>query len=247
MNPILPDPDEVVEAIRKHCREQFPATIGNIPLQTMLDQLTRENAALKAELEKVKGQHRESLAVQHSLNDIVDSQAKSIAALEKDKDRLLRTDQPWDLRSVVSKLCEAVHILLHDHDYDGHGHELIRGAYVAAEEWTAAMQKEGESLTTNDLRIALLTKLGWTHFRAVNKDCDEWRNKDGRVIFGWQGPPLDHNLIAQARGLLVVHRKEQVAYLQHLHKLVGFSEYRNINATPDQHAEAILKALGGNV
>jgi len=90
---------------------------------------------------------------------------------------------------------------------------------------------------TNALRVALLDLMCITPCR----DCDPCLGgrPDQCALF----PPLDHNLIAQARGLLA-DRLGHIAYLQALHKMVGYSEYRLINATPDQHAAAILSALG---
>jgi hypothetical protein len=42
---------------------------------------------------------------------------------------------PWPSRDVVAKLVEASDILLDDHNYDGHGYELISGARRVAREW----------------------------------------------------------------------------------------------------------------
>lgn len=35
------------------------------------------------------------------------------------------SDHPWSTKQVLAKLVEAADILLNDHDYDGHGYELI--------------------------------------------------------------------------------------------------------------------------
>ena len=43
----------------------------------------------------------------------------------------LLNDQPWPLKDVVEKLCEAAEILLHEKNYDGHGHEEIAQALDA--------------------------------------------------------------------------------------------------------------------
>jgi hypothetical protein len=97
-------------------------------------------------------------------------------------------------------------------------------------------------MTTNDLRIALLTKMGWK------------RDADGNWVApadwprGWNigpekhGPSLDHNLIAQARQLLVT-TDQQIVCSVFLAKLVGPWMFAMLNAAPEQHAEAILKAL----
>lgn len=42
-------------------------------------------------------------------------------------------DQPWPLRDVVRKLCEAAEILLHEKNYDGH--EEISRALKVGREW----------------------------------------------------------------------------------------------------------------
>lgn len=42
---------------------------------------------------------------------------------------------PWPARDVVAKLVEASDILLDEHDYDGHGHELIAEARRVARAW----------------------------------------------------------------------------------------------------------------
>ena len=44
-------------------------------------------------------------------------------------------DQPWPLRDVVLKLCDAAEILLHEKNYDGHGHEEISRALKVGREW----------------------------------------------------------------------------------------------------------------
>jgi len=49
------------------------------------------------------------------------------------------TDGPWPLSSVLRELCLAARILLDDHDYDGHGHELIRAAQLAGQKYLAQL------------------------------------------------------------------------------------------------------------
>lgn len=46
-------------------------------------------------------------------------------------------DQPWPLRDIVLKLCEAAEILLHGKDYDEHGHEQIAHALKLGREWSS--------------------------------------------------------------------------------------------------------------
>jgi hypothetical protein len=45
-------------------------------------------------------------------------------------------DQPWPLRDAVRKLCDAAEILLHEKNYDGHGHEEISRALKVGREWS---------------------------------------------------------------------------------------------------------------
>ncbi len=50
-------------------------------------------------------------------------------------------DSPWPAREVVAKLVESADILLDEHDYDGHGHELISYARQVARDW---LRKNGK-------------------------------------------------------------------------------------------------------
>ncbi len=45
------------------------------------------------------------------------------------------TTSPWTPRDCVKKLIEAADILLDNHDYDGHGWELIHEARARAKDW----------------------------------------------------------------------------------------------------------------
>lgn len=54
----------------------------------------------------------------------------------------MMNDQPWPLRDIVSKLCEATEILLHEKNYDGHGHEQISCALRLAKSWIGTQEKD---------------------------------------------------------------------------------------------------------
>jgi hypothetical protein len=49
-------------------------------------------------------------------------------------EKVLRLDDPWPLREVLSQLIEAVNHLHHDHNCDRHGYEEDRQAVEAARE-----------------------------------------------------------------------------------------------------------------
>jgi hypothetical protein len=59
-------------------------------------------------------------------------------------------DQPWPLRDVVQKLCEATEILLNEKNYDGHGHEEISHALKVAHEWLGPPSKSKSILPMPD-------------------------------------------------------------------------------------------------
>lgn len=49
-------------------------------------------------------------------------------------------DQPWPLKDVISKLCDAAEILLHEKNYDGHGYEEIIESLRIGREWIKNQQ-----------------------------------------------------------------------------------------------------------
>jgi hypothetical protein len=56
--------------------------------------------------------------------------------------KTLRLDKPWPLVDTVVILARAAKHLLDDHDCDLHGHEEVRSAIEAAEEWAAKAAEE---------------------------------------------------------------------------------------------------------
>jgi hypothetical protein len=52
----------------------------------------------------------------------------------------LDMDQCWPTKDVLDKLIEAAEILLHKHDYDGHGWELIAHAVDRGKEISARIK-----------------------------------------------------------------------------------------------------------
>jgi hypothetical protein len=52
----------------------------------------------------------------------------------------LDMDQCWPTKDVLDKLIEAAEILLHRHDYDGHGWELIANAVDRGKEISARIK-----------------------------------------------------------------------------------------------------------
>ena len=117
---------------------------------------------------------------------------------------------------------------------------------------------------TNDLHVALLTELGWRVCEhsdpdprslwppeiEVTTDKNGVMLKPGGPAYPVAMPPLDHNLIAQALGLLV-NTTDQLAYIRTLGgKASSLMLWRPdeiwtcLNKSPDQHAAAILRALG---
>jgi hypothetical protein len=68
-------------------------------------------------------------------------------AVAEERKALLRLDQPWPLRDILSKLVDSTAHLLAEHNCDALGHEERRSAMLAAEEWLAALdarEKESE-------------------------------------------------------------------------------------------------------
>jgi len=55
-------------------------------------------------------------------------------------------NQPWPLPDVVAKLCEAAHILLDQHDYDGDGWEAIKHAMEVGQKWVEGQKIKLEPL-----------------------------------------------------------------------------------------------------
>jgi hypothetical protein len=47
---------------------------------------------------------------------------------EQDVSTMLGIATPWPTTDIILKLVEATDILLHHHNYDGHGYELLQGA-----------------------------------------------------------------------------------------------------------------------
>ncbi len=54
---------------------------------------------------------------------------------------VLRLASPWSLLVIVERLRDAAAHLLQDHNCDIHGHEGIREAKIAADEWLEEMKR----------------------------------------------------------------------------------------------------------
>ena len=112
---------------------------------------------------------------------------------------------------------------------------------------------------TGALRVALLTELGWRlnvqanrqYATAINPETGDMGIVGANIVSDEVAacllPPLDANLIAKSR-LLLVTSKQRNAYLRELQIVISDNDkdwfWECINATPDQHAAAILSALG---
>lgn len=65
------------------------------------------------------------------LDKLMTEQAwKTVEAMES----AMATADPWPTKDVISKLIEAAELLLHRHDYDGHGYEEIAAAVERAKQ-----------------------------------------------------------------------------------------------------------------
>jgi len=97
---------------------------------------------------------------------------------------------------------------------------------------------------TNSLRVALLTELGWKRIKQKRSFPDLWTTPTGHKSLVDHPPKLDLNLVSAARKNLIVTDDLEISYCLALAHLTGAWMYSLIDATPDQHAAAILSALG---
>lgn len=136
-------PDDVVKRVASeaYCSAEHEA-------QPILDALTADDlvraldeemgaTARIASLESALAETRRGKSV------LVEHAAKTNAALvevTRQRDEALRMDTPWPIPEVLRKLADAADILLHQRNYDGHGHEEIGHARDAARAFLAATE-----------------------------------------------------------------------------------------------------------
>lgn len=81
-------------------------------------------------------------------------------------------DQPWPLRDVVRKLCDAAEILLHEKNYDGHGHEEISHALKVGREWSSPPNGPDQGRRTDDfMKPKPSRKTKSARRRSAQPDC----------------------------------------------------------------------------
>lgn len=118
---------------------------------------------------------------------------------------------------------------------------MHRGEHVPR--WPEIMNTETETLHRE-----LLTALGWHTIQPNPLHRERLAGFIGTDTTAMLGcPPLDANLIQQAREKLLTSENVQMQFLDQLARLVPSPEmktiYELINATPEQQARAILAAI----
>lgn len=120
-------------------------------------------------------------------------------------------------------------------------------------------------MTPDQMRIAILEKLGWEWKKAVNADTyawfspsgereTDWRSFDDKVCDGLLNYPYNLNAIKEARkSVITPFVYLRVDYLNHLRKIVDrriklqirpVSDYDLLDAEAVEHAEAFCRTAG---
>ena len=85
--------------------------------------------------------HMTDMAWEKYLTELADRINNVDSSTEQPEGELERMKSAWPPQDIVSKLVEAVDILLHENDYDGHGWEAIEYCWRMAKEWTESIQQ----------------------------------------------------------------------------------------------------------